>query len=433
MSSNRYSDEDKVARSYSDDFYKQLAQQYGEVNLEINAKRRRERAKRREAKRRRRNNRIKLIVAGVLLIAIVVTIVVFICTGIKSCVNSNSAETTNGFQTVESSDKSNTSTSSKTSNNNGNVSSEQLSFVTPEIEDDNSKGSFSSVNSSVYLWKKSAYEIFGSSADRSDMFADVINMATDKLGDDITVYGMMIPLHAEMNLPQRLKDETGSTSEAENIKNAYSQFKKAQPINIYNALAKHNTEYCYFNSDHHWTGLGAYYAYTAFCEQTNQKPMTISEEGTHSIEGFTGSFHTYGTGLTDTVYYYDLPYETTCKLYTDPNGEGQDADIYYAGETGGENTYGVFINGDQPKFIINSQCGTDKKIAVIKESFGNAFVPYLSANYSEIHVLDMRSCEVTDLKKYCEDNDINEVLFMNNMMSANSADRISDMEKVIGN
>lgn len=431
MSSKRYSDEDNVTRSYSDDFYKQFADKYGEVDLESSAKRRRDRARKREAKRRRRNNRIKLIVSGIVLIAIVVTIVIFICTGIKSCVNSNKDTQAGGFKTVESSKVSKTSSSSKATSSNID-DSDPLQFLTPEIKDDNSSGTFSSVNGAVYLWKDSAYEIFGASADRSDMYSDVINKATEKLGDSIKVYGMMIPLHTEMNLPERLKNEAGATSEADNIKNAYSKFDKAQPINIYNTLAKHNSEYCYFNSDHHWTGLGAYYAYTAFCEQTNQKPMTISEEGTHKIEGFTGSFHTYGSGLTDTVYYYDLPYETSCKLYADPNGEPQDADIYYENETAGENTYGVFINGDQPKFIINSQCGTNKKIAVVKESFGNAFVPYLSANYSEIHVLDMRSCGVTDLKKYCEDNGITEVLFMNNVMSANSADRISDMETVIG-
>ena len=430
MSSKRYSDEENITRSYSDDFYKQFAEKYGEVDLEDSARRRRERARKREAKRRRRNNRIKLIVSGIVLIAIVVTIVVFICTGIKSCVNSNSTKSTGGFKTVESSKVSKTSSSNTTSNTVD--ESDPLSFLTPNIKDDNSSGTFSSVNGAVYLWKDSAYEIFGASADRSDMYSDVINKATEKLGDKIKVYGMMVPLHTEMNLPQRLKDEAGATSEADNIKNAYSKFDKAQPINIYNTLAKHNSEYCYFNSDHHWTGLGAYYAYTAFCEQTNQNPMKISEEGTHKIDGFTGSFHTYGSGLTDTVYYYDLPYDTTCKLYSDPNGEPQDADVYYTNETSGENTYGVFINGDQPKFIINSQCGTNKKIAVVKESFGNAFVPYLSANYSEVHVLDMRSCGVTDLKKYCEDNGIDEVLFINNVMSANSADRISDMETVIG-
>lgn len=119
-------------------------------------------------------------------------------------------------------------------------------------------------------------------------------------------------------------------------------------------------------------------------------------------------------------------------MYADAAGEGQPADVYYKDAQGGENTYGVFINGDQPKFIINSLCENDKKIAVVKESFGNAFVPYLSANYSEVHVLDMRSCGITDLKAYCEENDIGEVLFINNIMSANTADRIADMEKVIG-
>ena len=113
MSSKRYSDEDNITRSYSDDFYKQFADKYGEVDLESSAKRRRERARKREAKRRRRNNRIKLIVSGIVLIAIVVTIVIFICTGIKSCVNSNKDTQTGGFKTVESSKSSKVSSSSK--------------------------------------------------------------------------------------------------------------------------------------------------------------------------------------------------------------------------------------------------------------------------------------------------------------------------------
>ena len=44
----------------------------------------------------------------------------------------------------------------------------------------------------------------------------------------------------------------------------------------------------------------------------------------------------------------------------------------------------------------------------------------------------MRYCGITDLKKYCEDNGIEEVMFINNLMSANSGDRITDLEKLIG-
>ncbi|MCH5201960.1 MAG: hypothetical protein J1F17_02030 [Oscillospiraceae bacterium] len=422
MANRRYSDRQRSSNTYSDDFYIGMSYEYGQLSSD---RRRRERARKLAAKRRRTKNRIKLIALGVVTLVIVISLVVGICSGIKSCVSDDS-----GFKTAKvSADASKKAKSNVAGKAN---SEEALQFVKVQIEDNNKKGMFSSQNGAVYLWNKSAYEIFGASADRSDMYAEVINKATKHLGDDIKVYAAMIPLHAEMNLPERLKAEAGCSSQADNIYNAYSKFDKAQPINIYNVLAEHNKEYLYFNSDHHWTGLGAYYAYTAFCEQTNQKPMTISEEGTHSVEGFTGSFHTYGTGLKDTVNYYDLPYDTSCTLYSDPASDGQPADVYYANPEAGENTYGVFINGDQPKFIIDSACESGKKIAVIKESFGNAFVPYLSANYSEVHVLDMRYCGITNLKKYCEDNEIKEVMFINNIMSANSAERIEDIEKIIG-
>jgi hypothetical protein len=423
VSSDRYSDRKRNSSAYSDDFYIGLSEEYGQV---VSTSHRRKRARQRAAARKRRNNRIKLVLMGVVSLVIIVSIVIGICTGIKSCLSDDYS----GFKTANVSKNSNSSVSTVAKDE---VSEDNpLEFVKVQVDESDTKGAYSSQNTSIYVWNNMAFEIFGASADRSDMYSDAINKATTKLGDDIKVYSIMIPLHSEMNLPDSLKTETGSTSQADNIYNAYSKFDKAQPINVYNVLAQHNNEYLYFNSDHHWTGLGAYYAYTAFCEQTNQKPMTISEEGTHKIEGFTGSFHTYGKNLTDTVYYYDLPYDTTCTLYASSDSQGQEADIYYQGETGGENTYGVFINGDQAKFIIESQCDSDKKIAVVKESFGNAFVPYLSANYKEVHVLDMRYCGITDLKQYCNDNDIDEVLFINNMMSANSADRVDEIEKIVG-
>ncbi len=421
---------ERTRNTMSDEFYERYKGKYDPIGPteKQREERRRKKQIRMEKARRRRIRRIKMVVAGLLIITVVVSIVVGICMGIKSCMNDDS-EPANGFKTVT--NTSPTGTDSEAVNKDNVDKNDPLSFVTVNIEDNDTDGNFSSQNAAVYLWEDAAYEIFGASADRSDIYADAINKAANSLGDDIKTYSMMVPLHAEMNLPQRLKDDAGCTSQSANISNAYKKLKKTQPINVYNVLAEHNNEYLYFKSDHHWTGLGAYYAYTAFCEQTGQEPMTISEEGTHSIEGFTGSFHTYGIGLVDRVDYYDLPYSTSCMLYINAESVGQPADIYYQNEDAGENSYGVFINGDNAKFIISSDCGTEKKIAVVKESFGNAFVPYLSANYSEIHVLDMRQSGVTDLKQYCNDNGINEVLFINNMMSANSGDRVTDIENMI--
>ena len=74
---------------------------------------------------------------------------------------------------------------------------------------------------------------------------------------------------------------------------------------------------------------------------------------------------------------------------------------------------------------------TRKKIVVVKESYGNAFVPYLTNNYEEVHVVDLRSFRSTmntDLATYCRNNGITDVLFINGVMSANDGDRFDQME-----
>lgn len=67
-----------------------------------------------------------------------------------------------------------------------------------------------------------------------------------------------------------------------------------------------------------------------------------------------------------------------------------------------------------------------KKIAVVKESYGNAFVPYLTNNYEEVHVIDFRYFK-HNLVDYCKTNGIDEVLFMNGVMSANTQVQLDSM------
>ena len=42
-------------------------------------------------------------------------------------------------------------------------------------------------------------------------------------------------------------------------------------IDIYDVLAAHTDEYIYFRTDHHWTGLGAYYAYNAWAQENGRR------------------------------------------------------------------------------------------------------------------------------------------------------------------
>ena len=78
----------------------------------------------------------------------------------------------------------------------------------------------------------------------------------------------------------------------------------------------------------------------------------------------------------------------------------------------------------EQKFYICEHCG--KIIAVVKESYGNAFVPYLTYNYEEVHVIDFRTFG-DNLVSYCQQNGIDEVLFLNGVMSANTQIQLDSM------
>lgn len=378
---------------------------------------------RRRNNKKRTRNRIIIVTCGIL---IIILLVVMISSVFKACFGAKqtSAPVSTETKPVATAD-------TPKANDKKNEAQDDLSptyFKTPQIKDDNSNG-YSAY--SIYVWNNQGFELFGSDEARATTYAETINGFADKL-NGITVYDMVIPNHTEMGLPQRLKDsDAPSTSQAENIKSIYSKLSdKVTPVNAYNYLADHNDEYIYFGSDHHWSGLGAYYAYSAFAKTNNLPVLSLDDCTEQQIEGFTGTFTNTASGLdTDTVHYWEFPYEVTMDITDESGNVNTYTSPYYQYAEAGSLTYGVFIMGDHPLTVLNSaseNAETGKKIAVIKESYGNAFVPYLTYNYEEVHVIDFRTFG-DNLVSYCQQNGIDEVLFLNGVMSANTQIQLDSM------
>jgi len=307
-----------------------------------------------------------------------------------------------------------------------------LTFRTPNIRDDGKTvGAFSNANSGVYIYDGMSCELFGWSDSTATDYAKAISEFKQK-APEYTVYNMVVPNHTEFCLPRRLNDEIGTMIQSENIKAIYESYTAdVKPINCYNKLCDHIDEYIYFNTDHHWSGLGAYYAYTAFCEQTGQKALSLSDCEEHTIPEFEGTLYdsTQQKSL-DTVHWWQFPYETHAMRQDNPGEDLYPTTVYYADEPSGPYSYGVFIWGDGSLFVAyNDELESGKKIAVVKESYGNSFAPYLTANYDEVHVIDFRYFEGS-LKSYMQDNDIDEVIFVNNVMSANTALQVDRIREI---
>jgi hypothetical protein len=70
------------------------------------------------------------------------------------------------------------------------------------------------------------------------------------------------------------------------------------------------------------------------------------------------------------------------------------------------------------------QSATGRRLIVFKESFANAFIPFLTENYDEIIVVDFRYYE-GNVDNLIENYKINEALFLNYVSSAGSEKQTS--------
>ena len=381
---------------------------------------------RKERHRKLMIRRTLIVVVGLLIVTLVILVIVLIAKALlpdSSTQSDPESESSSGVPATVGgqgafSDQNKSSGTSDTAS--------PLSFKTPAVHDDGKTvGNYSTTTRGVYIYDGIACELFGWYESGAADYASSIREFKEN-SPDFTVYNMVIPNHTEFALPRRLNDTVGTMIQSENIKAIYSAYDgDVQPINCYNKLCDHIDEYIYFNTDHHWTGLGAYYAYVAFCEQTGQTPLNLSDCTENTIEDFEGTLYdpSYQSGL-DTVHWWQFPYETHAMRQDNPGEDLYWTTVYYEQEGSGVYSYGVFIWGDAPLFICyNDEIGNGKKIAVVKESYGNAFAPYLTANYEEVHVIDMRYFK-QNLTDYMNENGIDEVIFVNNVMQANNPDMV---------
>lgn len=134
---------------------------------------------------------------------------------------------------------------------------------------------------------------------------------------------------------------------------------------VYDALSLHKLEYLYFNTDHHWTGLGAYYAYTKFAEEAGFTPVAQEDMEKKSIPGLLGLLYdiTQEPVLEqnpDSVEYFIIPGNYECQVMYQGSDEWLETSML-AEYAEGANAYGVFLGGDNKLFKIQNQDPTMKK------------------------------------------------------------------------
>ena len=104
------------------------------------------------------------------------------------------------------------------------------------------------------------------------------------------------------------------------------------------------------------------------------------------------------------------------------------ADVSGWGQSG---KYNTFAGGDNPLTVFTNPEVTDGSVCiVVKESYGNALMPYLVDHYSTIYEVDYRYW-TGDLAEYAKQVGADDLLFANNIMMISTGVLVGMMDKVI--
>jgi hypothetical protein len=262
-------------------------------------------------------------------------------------------------------------------------------------------------------------------------YADVINMYSRLKIPGLKIYNLIIPNGFEFEITEPYKDKVRPAKEAINA--IYSaEDPDIININPVDEIRKHRTEYIYFNTDHHWTSLGAYYAYRSFCAAAGLTPVSLDTIPSKVKPGFLGLFYRLTRSAIlknnpDSVRYYLFPDSVNFYIGTSKSLSYWGKSKMYAEQVSGANSYSVFLQGDLPICKMESQHKNGRNIAIVKESYGNAFAPFLINNYEKVIVVDSRYYS-GDFIGMLKAEGINELLFLNNIFAAHTAFHISNIK-----
>lgn len=175
----------------------------------------------------------------------------------------------------------------------------------------------------------------------------------------------------------------------------------------------------YYDTDHHWTSYGAYLAYQQFCQMRGLTPMEVSESDYTTVPGFYGTSYSkalYWKSKPDTIAYRDLPNAMTVWNVspTFELTENFTATMYDKSKLETGDKYAMFLYGNNGYSTIEGD--GEGSILVVKDSYANSFIPYLTANYARIGVIDPRGFGLS-VADFAQQEGYDEVLLLFNFQS----------------
>lgn len=236
---------------------------------------------------------------------------------------------------------------------------------------------------------------------------------------DIPVYMMLVP-----NAANILSDKLPDFAVTEDQEKQFQEIKKLLGsditwIDVQKILKNKKDEKIYYHTDHHWTTLGAYYAYQEFARvlklDTSRSPSLKPYAVTGNFNGTLSASSGYEGGYREPIYIYaaENSGENVGVVVNYVDEQRRTATLYEQDKLKEKDKYGVFFGGNYGRVDIRTTADSTERLLIFKDSYANCLVPFLTPYYREIIMIDPRYY-YGDIRQVMQENKITGVLYLYN-------------------
>lgn len=165
-------------------------------------------------------------------------------------------------------------------------------------------------------------------------------------------------------------------------------------VDTYSILNKYKSEKIYYKTDHHWTTQGAFYAFQGAAASLGIEGDVSGNYVSYTV---TDSFN----GVLASKSGVNLDEEEQIDIYVPASGDDdvvvnyvdeakKRTSLYDSSKLETRDKYAVFLGGNSSVVDIKTVSTSTKRLLVVKDSFADCFIPFLTPYYREIVVVDPR-------------------------------------------
>lgn len=232
----------------------------------------------------------------------------------------------------------------------------------------------------------------------------------------IPVYFSLIP-GAVSIWSEKLPDGAPNADQCAILDQAQNSTPSAYWYDTYAALWDHRDQDIYYRTDHHWTSLGAYYGYTALAQAMGFQAVPLEDYSKNTVsQTFYGTVYS-SSGVrwvnpdSIDIYVPEDGITVTSYTYQTDGLVGEPRPLYDTSYLEKKDQYSMFLGGNQPLAVVHTPNSTAPKLAILRDSYTDSLVPFLTAHFSELHLIDLRYYKLS-VAEYLAEQEIDSALVL---------------------